>query len=89
MSFLHQNSAYFSALIFKRTIFRKTTGFSSASVKIFLIVLTNEKRGGSKVASFERPRFKLFTLKRSLFLLFEYNNCANKGRHQSISQQQR
>ncbi len=57
------------------------------SINIFLQLLTHEKRGGLKVASFDMSRFKLFTLRfpkifvqavnytqRSLFLLFEYNN---------------
>jgi hypothetical protein len=57
------------------------------SIKFFFKVLTLEKRGGLKVASFDRSRFKLFTLRfskifvqaenytqQSLFLLFEYNN---------------
>jgi hypothetical protein len=56
-------------------------------IKICLKVLTHEKRGGLKMASFDRSRFKLFTLRfskifvqaenytqRCLFLLFEYNN---------------
>ncbi len=55
--------------------------------KICLKVLTHEKRGGLKEASFDRSRFKLFTLRfskifvqaenytqRCLFLLFEYNS---------------